>query len=107
MKGISVFLLLAASGIAADFTTGQAARAVIGQLSFTAADPNSSNTIIGGASGIAYAADRLFVADANRVGADPSNHRVLIFNNISGTLPQPTDAIQYNTRCPFAWGRLR
>jgi uncharacterized protein (TIGR03437 family) len=104
MKGISVFILLAASGFAADFTTGQAARAVIGQLSFTAADPNSSNAVIGGASGIAYAANRLFVADANRIGAAPSNHRVLIFNNISGILPQPTDQLQYNSRCPICVG---
>lgn len=104
MKGISVFLLLAASGIAADFTTGQAARLVIGQQSFTAADPNSSNAILGAASGIAYAADHLFVADANRLGASPSNHRVLIFNNVSGTFPQPTDELQYNTKCPICVG---
>src|SRR5690348_7277286 len=99
MKGILVFILLAASGFAADFITGQAARLVIGQQSFTAADPNSTNTIIGGASGIAYAADRLFVADANRIGAQPNNHRVLIFNNISGTVPRPTDELNYGTKC--------
>ena len=104
MKGISVFILLAASGQAADFITGQAARLVIGQQSFTAANPNSSNTVIGGASGIAYAADRLFVADANRIGAAPSNHRVLIFNNVSGTFPRPTDELQYNTPCPICVG---
>src|SRR5579872_4707258 len=104
MKGISVFILLAACGSAADFVTGQAARAVIGQISFTAADPNSSNTIIGAASGIAYAADRLFVADANRIGAEPNNNRILIFNNLSGTLPRPTDELVYNTPCPVCVG---
>lgn len=104
MKGILVFILLAASGFAADFITGQAARLVIGQQSFTAADPNSTNTIIGGASGIAYAADRLFVADANRIGAQPNNHRVLIFNNISGTVPRPTDELNYGTKCPICVG---
>ncbi|HEV2446675.1 MAG TPA: hypothetical protein VGS58_12155, partial [Candidatus Sulfopaludibacter sp.] len=104
MKGISVFILLAASACAADFITGQAARLVIGQQSFTAADPNSTNTIIGAASGIAYAADRLFVADANRIGAETSNHRVLIFNNLSGTFPQPTDQLTYNTKCPICVG---
>jgi len=54
---------------AADFTTGQAARLVIGQTTFTSQDPNSSDTIVGGVSGLAYAADTLFVADSNRVGA--------------------------------------
>ena len=105
MKCIPVFLLGAASLFAADFTTGQAARLVIGQQqSFTAADPNSSNIVIGGASGIAYAADTLFVADSNRIGADPSNHRILIFPNLSGQLPQPTDELQYTTPCPVCVG---
>lgn len=104
MKGISVFFLMAASLCAADFITGQAARLVIGQQSFTAADPNSSNTTIGGASGIAYAADTLFVADANRIGGLPNNHRVLIFRNVSGTFPRPTDELTYATKCPICVG---
>ena len=104
MKGISVFILFAASGLAADFVTGQAARAVIGQLSFTSADPNSTNSVIGAASGVAYAANTLFVADSNMIGAQPVNNRVLIFNNISGTLPQPTDSLVYNTPCPICVG---
>jgi uncharacterized protein (TIGR03437 family) len=104
MKGISAFILLAASACAADFVTGQAARAVIGQNSFTSADPNSSNTTIGAASGIAYAADRLFVADDNRIGAAPENNRVLIFNNISATLPAPAQQLVYNTPCPICVG---
>ena len=69
---------------AADFTTGQAARLVIGQQTFTSQDSNSSDSILGAASGLAYAADTLFVADSNRVGASPSNHRVLLFQNLSG-----------------------
>jgi len=104
MKCISVFLLGAVALFPADFTTGQAARLVIGQKSFTAADPNSSNTVLGGASGIAYAADTLFVADSNRIGADPNNHRVLIFQNVSGQLPRPTDELQYNSPCPICVG---
>ena len=104
MKGISVFILLAASACAVDFTTGQAARLVIGQQSFTVADPNSNNTIIGAASGIAYAADTLFVADDNRLGAAPNNNRVLIFSNVSGTFPKPTDELQYTTKCPICVG---
>ena len=60
MKWICGIFLIAAACLASDFTTGQAARLVIGQTSFTAADPNSSNTVIGAASGVAYAADTLF-----------------------------------------------
>jgi len=105
MKCISVFLLGAAAVFAADFTTGQAARLVVGQQqSFTAADPNSSNSVIGGASGVAYAADTLFIADSNRIGADPNNHRVLVFPNLSGTFPRPTDELPYNSPCPVCVG---
>jgi len=104
MKCISVILLMAAAVSAADFTTGQAARLVIGQTSFTAADPNSSNTVIGGASGIAYAANTLFIADDNRIGASPDNNRVLIIPNVSGAIPAPTDELQYNTACPVCVG---
>src|SRR5579863_1138740 len=104
MKCISVFLLGAAAVFAADFTTGQAARLVVGQQSFTAADPNSTNAIIGGASGVAYAGDTLFIADSNRIGADPNNHRVLIYPNLSGTFPRPTDELQYNSPCPICVG---
>jgi uncharacterized protein (TIGR03437 family) len=104
MKCIPIFFLCAASVFAADFVTGQAARLVVGQLSFTASDPNSSNTVIGGASGVAYAANTLFVADDNRIGATPDNNRVLIFSNVSGTFPAPTDELQYNTVCPICVG---
>jgi uncharacterized protein (TIGR03437 family) len=105
MKCISVLLLCAASLCAADFTTGQAARLVIGQSTFTSQDSNSSDSILGGASGLAYAADTLFVADSNRVGASPSNHRVLLFQNVSGTLPRPTDPLTYNSKCPACVGK--
>ncbi|MEO8592770.1 MAG: hypothetical protein ABI759_05585 [Candidatus Solibacter sp.] len=105
MKCISLFLCLAATVSAADFTTGQAARLVIGQRTFTAQDSNSSDTILGAASGLAYAADTLFVADANRVGAAPSNHRVLLFQNLSGMLPRPTDPLFYTTKCPACVGQ--
>ena len=104
MKCISALFLCAAS-FAADFTTGQAARLVIGQVTFTAQDYNSSDTIVGGVSGLAYAADTLFVADSNRVGASPSNHRVLLFQNASGQFPSPTAELQYNTKCPVCLGQ--
>ncbi len=105
MKCISTFLFCAAAICAADFTTGQAARLVIGQKTFTSQDSNSSDTILGGASGLAYAADTLFVADSNRVGASPSNHRVLLYQNLSGMLPQPTDPLNYTSKCPVCLGQ--
>src|ERR1035437_6891190 len=105
MKCISIFLFCAAAVCAADFTTGQAARLVIGQTTFTSQDSNSSDTILGGASGLAYAADTLFVADSNRVGASPSNHRVLLYQNLSGMLPRPTDTLTYSRKCPVCLGQ--
>jgi uncharacterized protein (TIGR03437 family) len=105
MKCITLFLCCAAAVSAADFTTGQAARLVIGQATFTAQDSNSSDTILGAASGLAYAADTLFVADSNRVGASPSNHRVLLFQNLSGMLPRPTDPLNYTSKCPVCVGQ--
>jgi uncharacterized protein (TIGR03437 family) len=104
MKCIIGFILCAAS-FAADFTTGQAARLVIGQATFTAQDSNSSDTILGGASGLAYAGDTLFVADSNRVGASPSNNRVLLFQNASGQFPSPTAELQYDRKCPVCIGQ--
>jgi uncharacterized protein (TIGR03437 family) len=105
MKCISVLILCAAAMSAADFTTGQAARLVIGQTTFTSQDPNSSDTIIGGVSGLAYAADTLFVADSNRVGAAPTNHRVLIFGSLSSQLPNPTAPLPYDRKCPVCLGQ--
>ena len=105
MKCISIFLFSAAAVCAADFTTGQAARLVIGQTTFTSQDSNSSDMILGAASGIAYAADTLFVADSNRVGASPTNHRVLLYQNLSGMLPRPTDPLAYTSKCPVCVGR--
>jgi len=104
MKCITIFLFSAGVLCAADFTTGQAARLVIGQPTFTSQDSNSSDTILGAASGLAFAADTLFVADSNRVGASPSNHRVLLFQNVSGMLPRPTDQLTYNSKCPVCVG---
>jgi uncharacterized protein (TIGR03437 family) len=105
MKGISVFILGAATAFAADFVTGQAARLVIGQTTFSAADPNSSSTVLGAASGVAYAANTLFVADSNRIAATPSNDRVLIFSNLSSMLPQPTSELVDNSKCPVCVGQ--
>src|SRR5215510_7005245 len=109
MRGLSVFLLSAAMVFAqsskTDFADGQAARLVIGQPTFTTQDSNSSDTILGAASGLAFAGDTLFVADSNRVGATPSNHRVLLFQNISGSLPGPAAQLTYDRKCPVCLGQ--
>ncbi len=54
----------------------------MGQTVFTTGDSNSSDTILGGASGLAYdpVNHRLYVADSNRIGSAPQNHRVLVFD---------------------------
>jgi len=104
MKCIPVIIFCSAALYAADFVTGQAARAVVGQTTFTTGDPNSTNTVIGAANGIAYAANTLFVADSNIMGATPVNNRVLMFQNLSSQLPEPTAELPYLTECPVCVG---
>ncbi len=85
---------------ATDFTTGQAARAVIGQSSFSRADPTASNQVVGGVSGLAYSNGLLFVADGTRLGSSaagsplnlpPVNNRVLMF--YTSQIPDPRAAL--------------
>ena len=104
MKCLSVFLLSAASLFAADFNTGQAARLVIGQETFTSQLDTPTASILGGAGGVAYANNMLFVADSSRAGAGPTNHRVLIYPSVSNLLPGPTDELQFETKCPVCLG---
>src|SRR5215468_3443340 len=103
MKFIPLISLCVAAAFAQTsdmhFSTGQAARLVVGQTTFTGQDPTSSDIILGAASGLAYAADTLFVADANRVGAFPSNHRVLVYQGLSTMLPGPAAEIPYDRNC--------
>src|SRR6185369_3813561 len=101
MKCISGIFLCAATlfGQAASFTNGQAARLVIGQPTFTSQDTNSSDTIVGGVSGLAFAADTLFVADSNRVGAGPLNHRVLLYKGASSMFPNPAAELTNDRKC--------
>jgi uncharacterized protein (TIGR03437 family) len=101
LKYCAVFSLCAGVGLAADYMTGQAARAVIGQTTFTAQASGASNTLMGGVGGVAYANNTLFVTDSNRMGNAPINNRVLIFNDLSHMIPAPTAEIGPNTgRCP-------
>jgi uncharacterized protein (TIGR03437 family) len=97
--------LSAVALLAADFQTGQAARAIIGQRTFSASLSTSSDTTLGGVGGIAYANNTLFVTDSNRVGAGPTNHRVLVFRNINGQVPPPEAEIPVTgERCPVCAG---
>ena len=74
---------------AVPFSTGQAARLVIGQTNFTTENYGTTNTLLGSPSGIAYSNGTLWVADANRLGATPDNNRVLRFSDI-GSYPSAT-----------------
>ena len=105
MMRLAVFLCATSLAMAGDFITGQAARLVIGQRTFTSQSPESSDTILGAVGGLAFANDMLVVTDSNRVGAAPANHRVLIFRNLSSTLPAPTDELPLGERCPVCTGR--
>ncbi|MEK7403719.1 MAG: hypothetical protein AAB225_01295 [Acidobacteriota bacterium] len=104
MKRLAVILLAGAAAHGADFATGQAARLVIGQPTFTRQHPTPSDVILGGVSGVAYANDTLFVCDANRISASPVNHRVLMYNRLSQMLPEPTAELPQDTRCPVCTG---
>jgi uncharacterized protein (TIGR03437 family) len=100
------FLLASGTVLPAQqFMTGQAARAVIGQPTFTRQEPGASQFLVGGVSGLAYADGTLFVVDSNRVNAQPQNHRVLVYNNVSGKFPTRLDPIPYTeVRCPLCGG---
>ena len=101
LKYCAVFSLCAGVGLAADFLTGQAARAVIGQTTFTSQESGASNLLMGGVGGVAYANNTLFVTDSNRMGNAPLNNRVLIFNDLSHMVPSAAAEIGPNTgRCP-------
>lgn len=112
LKYCAVLSLCAGLGLGQQFITNQAARLVIGQTTFTSqqysGDPSVSSppiTELGSAAGVAYAADTLFVADANRLGLYPINNRVLIFTEIAESWPSPTQEIApYSGRCPVCVG---
>jgi len=92
------------------FRTGQAARALLGQPTFTSQLPETSATfpaarLLGATGGLALAGDTLFVADASRVGATPDNDRVMIFRGVSGDIRRYTDEIApLIGRCPVCVG---
>lgn len=108
-----ILLFLAAAGISMlplagqEFVTGQAARLVVGQKPFTEQNPESSDSVLGGVAGVAFANGTLIVADSNGVGASPVNHRIMIYNDlppfvrdIRAEFPQEGEQ-----RCPACIGK--
>ncbi|HEY7337384.1 MAG TPA: hypothetical protein VH639_21005 [Bryobacteraceae bacterium] len=105
LRFCAFFSLCAGLGLAQGFITGQGARLVVGQANFTAQIPGASDTLLGSAAGVAFAGDTLFVADSNRAGYTPVNNRVLLFKNVSQTMPQPMSPISpFSGRCPVCVG---
>lgn len=102
----SVILAIGVCSVGAqEFFTGQAARLIIGQKSFTAQFPGNGDEILGAAGGIAVAGNRLYVADSSRIGAEPANHRVVIYENLSTAVPRPEDRLPQGPRCPACVGK--
>ena len=80
--------------------TGQAARIIIGQPTFTAQQSGSpSQYQLGAPDGIAIAGDTLFIVDSNHQQIPPINNRVLIYTNASQFIPEPTAEIKQGGRC--------
>lgn len=103
-----IFALCALAGIshAQEFYSSQAARLVIGQNPFTNAYPGASDVLLGSATGVAYAADTLIVADGNNIGGTPVNHRVLIYRNVSSFIPDRRAVLPpSDPRCPACVGK--
>ncbi|MDX2267250.1 MAG: hypothetical protein NW208_04035 [Bryobacter sp.] len=100
-----LFTLVVCASSAQEFFTGQAARLIIGQKSFTAQFPGSDAEILGAAGGIAFAGNKLFVADASRIGAFPANNRVVIFDNLSSFVLPPDQQLPQGPRCPACVGK--
>ena len=86
-KAVALLLFSTLTLRAQSFVNGQAARAVIGQTTFTTGNPTASQQTVGGVSGLAYANNKLFVADSNVAGATPQNNRVLQFD--TSKIPSP------------------
>lgn len=97
------------------FHYGQGARFVLGQDRFDAQDTTpiddkngewpASRSILGAAGGVAYADGKLYVAEGNRLGALPPNHRIGVYP-IQTILPAPdaTFAADDPRRCRVCGG---
>lgn len=89
-KAVALLLFSTLTLRAQSFVNGQAARAAIGQNTFTSGGSPASQQIVGGVSGLAYANGMLFVADSNVVGATASS-------NSTTTVGQNNRVLQFNT----------
>ncbi|MEI9811533.1 MAG: hypothetical protein WDO18_02140 [Acidobacteriota bacterium] len=90
--------------LAAEFVTGQGARLVIGQSTFTTQESGASATLLGGVGGVTFANGKLYIADSNRLGLQPINNRVLVMD--TSAFPKATDEIQpFLSRCPVCVGQ--
>jgi hypothetical protein len=78
LKYCAFFSLWAGVGLSQGYVTYQAARLVIGQTTFTSQNSGTTNSLLGSASGIAFAANTLFVADSNRLGLTPEQPRAAV-----------------------------
>jgi uncharacterized protein (TIGR03437 family) len=105
MKYLSLFVISSTLAYGQQFVTGQAARLVIGQPTFTAQDTGSPSAFqLGAVGGVAYANNMLFVVDSNRVQATPVDNRVLIYTNLNSFVLPPTTEIPQGVRCPVCAG---
>ncbi len=105
MKVFLTFLATLSLASAQGLYPGQAARLVVGQPNFTAQASGADQNQLGAPGGLAFVNGKLFVADANRVGAAPLNHRVLIFNNFGANLPPVGFEFPVSgARCPACIG---
>ena len=97
-------LLPASVGAEPVWVTNQGARLVIGQDSFTRQDPTPSREVLGAAQGVAFAGNRLFIADGNRLGGQPVNNRILIYNSVSSFVTAPDVVPSQQGNCPACVG---
>lgn len=104
VKYLVLWVASVAIAPSAEFYSGQAARLIIGQKTFTAQAPATTVDQLGGVGGLAYANNMLFVADSNRVGSLPLNHRVLIYRNLDQIALPVNAAIPQGSRCPACRG---
>ncbi len=113
MRKFSLVLFLSVSASLAQttsFTNGQAARAVIGQGTFTdgTVQPVVNNiqtaapAILGGAGGVAYYNGTVYIADDNALGAVPENNRVLGVD-VTVIPPIHADPTNYPHPSPRCW----
>lgn len=110
MKHLALLFLATAVAFSAqaplNFVTGQAAREVFGQPTFTyegAGSPSAAQ--LGAVWGVAYANNSLFIVDSNLHGLlQPENNRVMIYTDISRYVYNPTDEVPQGSRCPVCIG---